>query len=159
MLQRIKSSLFRQEKAFKLLLFMLREEFNLMQGKDPRLISKLEFSIQELLQQLVREREDLRAMVQELGGPESRLMHLVQEFPEESRKECTLHLKNIDELEQDCAKQADVNSEIALALVDQSRSLLEYLQKELLPKKQSTYTARGKMYKSQINPSRLQGRY
>ena len=159
MFQKIRLSLDRQKKAYKLLLFMLREEFNLMQGKDPRLISKLEFSIQELLQQLVKEREDLKSIVQDLGGPGSRLMQVMQEFPEEIKDEFNNYLERIDDLEQQCAKQADVNSEIALALVDQSRSLLDYMQKQLRPKKQSTYTAKGKMYKSQSKPSMLQGRY
>ena len=56
----------------------------------------------------------------------------------------------IDELEQSCARQATRNTQLSLGLMDQSKELMDYLHKRLLPPQRQTYD-RGGAY-AQVRP-------
>ena len=142
---RIKQNLTRQDKAFMLLKVMLDEEFLLLRNRDPQAVTRVEFSIHELLRQIAEERESLKAM---LSG--RRVLEYAASLPPElddpeaESREMQGLLKAIDAREQDCARQAERNAELVLGLMDQGKSLLDFLHEQVAPKKKETYSAKGR---------------
>lgn len=142
---RIKQNLNRQDKALMLLKVMLDEEFVLLGQREPQGVMRMEFSIHELLRQVADEREDLKAL---LRG--QRLLEYAHSLPpdmddqEERSRELLELIKSIDGREQECARQAERNSELVLGLMDQGKSLLDFLHEQVAPKTQETYSAKGR---------------
>ena len=118
----ILGNLDRQARALKLLSSLLEEEFSLLVSRDTNAIMAQEFSIHELLRQLAVEKENTVRGLWEV----------------------------IDELEQSCARQATRNTQLSLGLMDQSKELMDYLHKRLLPPQRQTYD-RGGAY-AQVRP-------
>lgn len=141
MFERINRNLHRQVKAMEVLRSLLAEEFELLKGLNPQAVTGVEFSIQMLLQQLAAEREEMSAL---LGG--GRLLHyaeaLAKSEPEKGQSLMALFAE-MDGLEQECAARAEKNSHLALGLMDQSRSMLEFLHNQVLPESKETYSAKG----------------
>lgn len=159
-------NLTRQLKGFQLLKDLLEEEYSHLRALEPQDVSSLELSIQELLHQLAAERN---VMVQFLQG--MRITEWVQTLPmqvdsegrpvEHTQEEIDLilNLTNaIDGLEQTCAKQAELNTTLALALMDQSASMLDFLQDQITPKQKEFYSARGAYQNNRPQASLIQGK-
>jgi hypothetical protein len=144
MLERIHANMHRQNQALILLLGLLEEEFSLLRDRRAPEISRIEFSIQELLRQIALERSALRALVAEVKPGARRLAELMSGLPAEEAAALSAALRLADRAEQACAVQAEKNTIMAQALADQSRSLLEYLHREIQPKQASTYSGRGR---------------
>lgn len=144
----ILGNLDRQAKALLLLSSLLEEEFSLLVKRDTNAIMAQEFSIHELLRQLAVEKE---STVRRLGGGRIRdYADLLEqsdagEGGEGPAKAAALReLWNaIDELEQSCARQATRNTQLSLGLMDQSKELMDYLHKRLLPPSRQTYGPKG----------------
>lgn len=140
----ILGNLDRQARALKLLSSLLEEEFSLLVSRDTNAIMAQEFSIHELLRQLAVEKENT---VRRLGGGKVRdYADLLEqsdagESGEGPRKAAALRglWEVIDELEQSCARQATRNTQLSLGLMDQSKELMDYLHKRLLPPQRQTY--------------------
>ncbi len=135
----IQGNLTRQFKGLELLHSLLEEEFGLLQARDTDAVATLEFSIHELLRQIAVERVDLKNYMQE-----TKLREYADMIPEEEGNEIKRLLHLIDALEQRCARQASHNTELSLALLDQSQSLLTYLHEQIAPRRENTYGASGR---------------
>jgi flagellar biosynthesis/type III secretory pathway chaperone len=158
MLERIHANLDRQNKALALLLTLLEEEFSLLRDRQAPEISRIEFSIQELLRQIAGERATLRAMVAEAKPGAQRLSALLPSLPVEEAAALSAALSQADRREQACAVQAEKNTIMAQALAEQSRSLLDYLHREIQPKQSNTYSGRGRYSSHRPAASILQRR-
>lgn len=158
MLERIHANLDRQSKALALLFTLLEEEFSLLRNREAPEISRIEFSIQELLRQIAAERSSLRGLVALMKPGAKRLAALLPGLPAEEAAALSTALRRIDRGEQACAVQAEKNTIMAQALAEQSRSLLNYLHQEIQPKSADTYSGRGRYAMRRPEASLLQRR-
>ena len=159
MLQRIQQSLSRQSKGVALLGVLMREEFSLLQEHKPQDVTRLEFSIQELMGQLVAERKALKAMLHGM-----RLMDYLEALAladpaqEALRAEIYALLQQVDAREQECAKQAEMNSTLVLGLMDQGHKMLAHLQEQVIPKAQAVYSRHGRYSGERPQAALLEGK-
>jgi hypothetical protein len=65
----------------------------------------------------------------------------------------------IDALEQRCSRQATQNTELSLALLDQSQELLVFLHGQIAPKQASCYGARGQLRENRPSAALYSGRF
>lgn len=121
--EKISKGLFRQYRGMRLLLELLQKEYSQMQeAENSEELAKHELSIQELIRQLLKEREEMHFWITSLSSPESGISDIIHMFPEENRKELGAILKELDILEASCNKQAEKNADMAMALVEQSNN-------------------------------------
>jgi len=158
MKRRILDNLNRQNSALGLLATLLGEEFSHLREGDPQAVSAIELSIQELLRQLSGERLNLKAMVQTASPDGARLEIYCQSLPKDEQEAFAELLAEIDGREQNCAVLSAKNFELAMALHEQSRSLLTFLHKQINPEHKDTYTAQGKFPKVRRGAAILHGR-
>ena len=158
MIQRIIDALHRQAKALTLLSELLAEEFTHLRGSDPQAVSGLELSIQKLIQQMFKERSQLKVMVEAIGGEGARLQQLAATMPPEQGVAVAEALAEIDGLEQHCARLSTRNAELAMALHEQSRDLIDFMQRQINPAAADSYTARGRHPRTRPQAALLQGR-
>ncbi len=144
MSERIRENLTRQEKALGLLVGLLQEEFSLLREGKPQEVTGLEMSIQELIRQIAEERAELKRRVLAARGEVVRLGVFVADLPEAEAAPLQRSMAAIDGLEQACARQADKNSRLALALFDQSRDMLQFIHDQIAPKRTEVYSRTGK---------------
>lgn len=157
MIAAIRENLARQEKAMGLLFELLQEEFSLLRAGKPQEVTGLEMSIQELIRQVAKERAQLKAAVLAWKGEALRLNVVVESLPETERTPIESQLSVLDALEQACARQADKNSRLALALFDQSRSMLQYIHDQIAPKRTEVYARNGKFAGGKTQSAILRG--
>lgn len=155
MTQRILENLSRQYQALKVLNHLQEEEFTHLKEFRPQSVGALEFSIHELMRQLMVERQDVRRMMREVNPGAARLADLSELFGEQWGKAQAL-LDQIDRLEQVCAKQAEKSYTLALALYDQSSGYVDFFKDKLTPVKQS-YGRQGVFAKTKPAPAMLRG--
>ena len=149
----IHSNLTRQFKGLELLVSLLEEEFDLLCKRDTDAVATLEFSVHELLRQIAQERDTLKKSIEG-----STLKEYAGMLPDEQGAE-TLRLYHlIDALEQRCSRQASYNTELSLALMDQSQSLLVHLHRQIAPKQPDRYGAGGRMVKERPQAAIYSGR-
>ncbi|MDR2075426.1 MAG: flagellar protein FlgN [Desulfovibrio sp.] len=153
MLTRILGNLTRQFKALELLHSLLEEEYVLLQKRDTDAVAGLEFSIHQLLRQIVAERLDLKNILQKTTVPEYAGM-----LPEEDGAAVSRLYALIDSLEQSAARRASRNAELSLALLNQSQALLSCLYEQITPRQQNTYGAGGKFRSGRPAAALLSGR-
>lgn len=157
MIGRILSNLERQYRAVGLLEQLQKEEFAHLSARDSGSVAVGEFSIQELLRQLARERHALHQLYALLNPAAKRLDEVIDRFtPEQAAKARELH-KAIDVCEQRCAKLASRNYAMALGLYDVAKSSLDTLRGLLVPQK-GVYGAKGRMAKGSPGPGLISGR-
>lgn len=157
MMQRIQESLTRQQKGMLLLHTLLTEEFSLLMDRQPKEVSRMELSIQELMRQLAVERLSLKAEVKRIDPDAERLTQL--DMAKDDRDKVDQLLSELDEMEQQSAVQAAKNQNLAMGLFDQSKELLQFLHKEIQPKNRDTYSAKGRFADvGETQPSILRGR-
>ena len=149
----IHGNLVRQWKGFLLLESLLEEEFSLLCANNTEAVGILEFSIHELLRQLAVERTDMKAIMQGTKAAEYAAL-----LPEEEGEEMKKLLLAIDEAEQRCARHASFNTELSLALLDQSHSLMTFLHKNIQPKQEVVYGATGVYREHHIGATLFSGR-
>lgn len=149
----IRDNLNRQFKALELLQSLLEEEFELLRSRDTDGVTNLEFSIHELLRQIVVERMDLKNTMQDTA-----LMEYAGLLPEEEGEEVKRLFHLIDSLEQHCSRQASHNTELSLALLDQSQALMVYLHEQIAPRRQNTYGSKGRYRDERPDAALISGR-
>jgi hypothetical protein len=140
MYERILSGLQRQHKAMELLQSLLLEEFDLLVARDTEAVVHLEFSIHELLRQIASEKIQV---IDLLNGQKAR--DYADSLAKDAQEAMLESLRTLDDLEQQCARQASQNTELSLSLLDQSRSLLNALHTQISPKTGDTYGRHGAM--------------
>lgn len=141
MQQTVLASLVRQAKGTELLLSLLREEYALLRKGRPDEVTGLEMDIQELVRQLVREREFLIRVLERAGR--GRLADFLAGVDPERRGEFEAWRARIIAHEQESARQTSVNAELAMALWEQSGNLLRHFQNQVVPRERNTYTSKG----------------
>lgn len=141
MQQIILSDLIRQAKGTELLCQLLREEYALLRAGEPDRVAALEMSIQDLIRQLVRERETLtgRLRAADMAG----LAVFLETLSPEDRLVFETWRARIVAHEQDSGQLASVNAELAMALWKQSGVLLRHFQEQVAPRQRTTYSAKG----------------
>lgn len=155
MTKRILENLTRQYQALKVLQFLQEEEFSHLKEFRPQSVGVQEFSIQELMRQIMAERKGVRAMMQAINPSVRRLTELAELFGEDWKAVEDL-LDRIDKLEQVCAKQAEKSYALALALYDQSSSYVNFFKQQFTPKK-SAYGRNGVFATTKPAPAILRG--
>jgi len=158
MIKLIQANLDRQSKAVLLLSMLLQEEFSLLMKKDPQGVTGVELVIQELMRQISAERMSMRAFVQKIDPSAQRLGQVLPAIEDGQRKEIEKLLGKIDDFEQKCGVQATKNHQLAQALLEQSSSMLEFLHKEITPKQQNVYSARGRYFNPKPQAALVNGR-
>ena len=149
----IQGNLTRQFKGLELLFSLLEAEFELLCNRDTDAVATLEFSVHELLRQIAHERTCLKKSIEG-----STLKEYAGMLPEEQAAEILRLYHLIDALEQRCSRQASLNTELSLALMDQSHSLLVHLHKQIAPKQADRYGAGGRMVKDRPQAAIYSGR-
>jgi hypothetical protein len=142
MTERIIANLTRQKLTLELLEKLQAEEIAHLMDLNPAAVSSVELSIQELLRQLMAEREELRAITRSVDPGAARLSQILGTMDDVARKTVNILLSDIDRLEQSRAVQAEKNSRMAVALFEQSKSYVNFIQEKITPKP-PTYTRRG----------------
>ena len=153
MYQRIHDTLHRQQQAIHLLGSLLEEEYALLLRRDIEAVVALEFSIHELVRQLALE----KALVIRLldGG---RVLHYAELLPEEQGQALRDLYDTIDRGEQESSRQASLNAELSLALLDQSQRTMQELHSHIVPAAPQTYGRRGAMGNHRPQASIISGR-
>lgn len=149
----IHGNLTRQFKGLELLFSLLEGEFALLCSRDTDGVSTMEFSIHELLRQIAEERENLKKSIEG-----STLKEYASMLPEEQSAEVLRLYRLIDGLEQRCSRQASLNTELSLALMDQSQSLLVQLHKQITPRQPNRYGAAGRLVSDRPEAAIYSGR-
>jgi hypothetical protein len=149
----IHGNLIRQFKGLELLGSLLEEEFELLRQRDTDSIATLEFSIHELLRQIAQERMNLKDTLQT-----TTLKDFAGILPEEQGVEVLRLYHLIDALEQSCSRQATYPTELSLALLDQSQSLLVQLHRQISPRLPNRYGAEGRMVTDRPSAAIYSGR-
>lgn len=137
----ILGSLIRQAKGTELLLSLLGEEYALLRKGQPDEVTGLEMVIQELVRQLVREREFLIRRLEVDGA--GRLAQYMDGLGPEDRGAFETWRARIIANEQESARQTSINANLAMALWEQSGNLLRHFQNQVVPRERNTYTAKG----------------
>jgi hypothetical protein len=119
---------------------LLREEFELLVARDTDAVVHLEFSVHELLRQLAAEK---RLIIRLLNREKARAYAM--RLPEKKGAPLLAVLRELDELEQACARNAAQNADLSLSLLDQSRLLLSTVHERLGFGTGDTYGRRGAM--------------
>ena len=149
----IYESLSRQDKALCLLRDLLEEEYTCLLKRDTDAVVSLEFSIQELIRQLAVEKT---SVIRALGG--MRAMEYATALPEDMGAVLRETLLQIDASEQAVARQAARNTNLSLALLDQSSRTLQALTSQAMPPKAETYGRRGGMRTQHPQAALISGR-
>lgn len=150
----IRGNLDRQARALTLLSQLLDEEFSLLMARKTDEIMSLEFSIHELVRQLAAEKLSVQRA---LGG--GKILDYAQMQTEEERcAELNELWQRIDASEQYCSRQASINAELSLALLDQSKAMLTYLHKRIQPQTASTYGRSGGYLQKRPDAALITGR-
>ena len=158
MFRLIEENLVRQNKAMMLLFFLLEEEFSRLMKNLPQGVSQIELSIQELMRQIGAERVSLRAKVAAIAPEAKRVRDLFLMMDDEMKANMKKMLAMMDETEQKCGQQAGKNNELAMALFDQSKSLLDYMHNQIKPKNTAAYAASGRFAEPHSSARLLTGR-
>ncbi|WP_291321902.1 flagellar export chaperone FlgN [Desulfonatronospira sp.] len=140
----IMAALKRQKLALKLLLLLLQEEYSALMNNRPEKVSSLEFSLQELVRQMIREKEDLINTVQ--GAGFDGLGDYISGMDEVVRQQYLQMLQELEQEEKNMALQAVKNASIAQALSHQSAMLAREFIEQATPRQPSNYSADGRRY-------------
>lgn len=153
MYQRIHDTLHRQCQALRLLRELLEEEYQLLIVRDTAAVVALEFSIHELIRQLAAEK---MTIVRTLGG--GKVMDYAQLLPQEQGETLRALFQDIDTHEQASSRQASLNAEFSLALLDQSQRTMQELHSQVAPRTAQTYGRSGAMGNRRPQASIISGR-
>ena len=134
----IHGNLFRQLQGFKLLYSLLNEEFEGLTARHLDDVATLEFSIHELMRQLFVERQKLGKVMNGI-----RVSQYAEMLPEEQRMEIMELVRELDRVEQQCARQSTLNAELVFALLDQGQQLLDFMHSRIVPPKAGLYGTKG----------------
>ena len=153
MYAKIHANLFRQLKGLELLHSLLEEEFACLLERNVEEISALEFSIHELMRQLLNERMEIKGIMNGVKVSEYADM-----LPAEDGAAVHGLMAELLEREQVCSRQAGLNSTLAFGLLDQGQELLDFLYSAAVPKQADTYGAKGGMQTNKPRAALISGR-
>lgn len=143
---KIEAGLIRQKQALGLLFSLLEEEFSALLDNSPQEVSSLEFSVQELIRQLMDEKDEIRYILEKNSA--SSLTQYLEDLDSGESSVIREILEDLRLLEEKCSHQAMKNNEVAKALAEQSAGLLSFFYEQVTPKQENVYSARGRWYDS-----------
>ena len=149
----IHGNLDRQVRGLALLHSLLCEEYELLLERKAEEVMVLELSIHELMRQLAVEKQEVRTL---LGG--GKLLDYAAMLDEEEGGALREMWRQADEREQSCARQATLNCQISLALLDVSSDMLDYLHSRVLPPQRSAYGRAGAYTRTRPDAVLISGR-
>ncbi len=138
----IYAGLMRQCKAMGVLLSLLEEEFEALANNAGQEIASVEFSIQELIRQLMDEKEALRSILRDSSY--SGLADYVHVLGPQDRAAMSTILDELKAMEERCSFQAMKNRTMASALAEQNAALVKFLYDQVAPVKESVYSSKGR---------------
>lgn len=154
----IEYNLIRQQKALKLLHSLLCKEYMHLRGREQSELAGEQLGIQELIRQLAEEREELSGLIRKMAGCEMNLEQFVLQLPGEDREVFSRLLRGIKKQEDLCSGQAEKNADLALALVEQSQQLMDFLQQRIKSESGEIYSREGDWLMNRAEPALIQGR-
>ena len=153
MYAKIRANLFRQLKGLELLHHLLEEEFACLLERNVEEISALEFSIHELMRQLLNERMEIKGIMNGV-----KISEYADMLPLEDGQAMRTLMHDVLDHEQICSRQAGLNSTLAFGLLDQGQELLDLLYSSAVPKQADTYGASGGMQTTKPRAALISGR-
>lgn len=153
MYQLVYGSLSRQAKGLELLGTLLREEYQVICDRKMDDVAAYEFSIQELIRQLVNEKEFVLRL---LGGV--RVREYAKTLSVEEGNALLEMIQCIDRNEQNSSRQANRNTQLSLGLLDQNEKTLQELFKQAVPDKTVVYGRKGSMRQMSRQGALISGR-
>ena len=153
MFAKIRANLLRQTKGLELLHSLLEEEFARLLERNVEEVSALEFSIHELMRQLLTERLEIKDIMNGV-----KIGEYADMLPEEDGAEVKELVKNLLDREQVCSRQAGLNSTLAFGLLDQGQELLDFLYSAAVPKQADTYGSKGGLQTNKPRAALISGR-
>ena len=152
----IVESLIRQREGMKILSSLLKEEFSALTARDKSGLVDMELAVQELIRQLARERDDLKAALSKvMPGGQGLSQFIDRQAPDSSLKKL---VADMELLERQCSRQATVNADLVMALVQQSQDMLSFMHDQVRPRNEDVYSRRGDFAADCSEPRLLQGR-
>lgn len=143
----------RQYLGFVLLDSLLNEEFAGLTGRRLDEVATLEFSIHELMRQLFVERQKLGKAMNGI-----RVSQYAEMLPEEQKTEILGVIRDLDRIEQKCARQSSMNAELVFGLLDQGQQLLDFMHKRMVPPKEKQYGSHGTFVQPRPEAAVITGR-
>ena len=153
MYQLIYESLVRQGKGLELLLSLLKQEYRSICDRKMDIVAGYEFSIHELIRQLVNEKEFVVGL---LGGV--RVRDYAQSLNAEEGQALLDQARFVDMSEQNASKQATRNSQLSLGLLDLNEKTLQELFKQVTADGTTIYGRRGSVRHSTTQGAIISGR-
>ncbi len=141
---KIETGLLRQKQAMMVLLTLLEEEFSALAGNAAGDVASLEFSIQELIRQLMDEKGAVKSMLEQNSF--SSLEGYIDSLKKGEARVIREILKDLEGLEEQCSFQAMKNNAMASALADQTAGLVKFLYHQVTPREENVYGAGGRWY-------------
>ncbi|WP_052507414.1 flagellar export chaperone FlgN [Desulfonatronovibrio magnus] len=139
---KIEAGLIRQKQALGLLYSLLEEEFSALLENSPQQVSSIEFSIQELIRQLMDEKEAIKKILTENSFAD--LNEYKNSLEQGENRIISEEIEDIKVLEEQCSHQAMKNNRIASALAEQSAGMLSFFYDSVTPRQQNVYSAQGR---------------
>ncbi len=156
-IERIKKSLQRQIKALSLLHRLQLEEYRLLRYGEKIHLAKHQFSIQTLLKQMEKEKKEILKLLKEEWGVQ-RLSDIKEKIPLPLWEEIETLTNKLKEREKTCMEQATVNADLAIAHLEQTRELAQFLYEQIKPREKFTYSRYGTFEEKTSGPYIINGR-
>lgn len=157
-LKKIDENLNRQHKGLRRLLTLLSEEYEGLTRPDEADLASNQLAVQELLRQLAKEREELVELLPREAPEGKKLEALLKGLPRSKQESLRTLVADLGRQEKLCSKQAARNADLSMALVEQSRTLIEYMQEQVTPAGSQVYGRRGVRNTAKPDGSLVQGR-
>lgn len=156
-MKKIISSLKRQIAALNLLYSLQEQEYKLLLSSQKDGLQGNQFSIQKLITQLLKEKLDLKKYI-ETTYKKSSLKELLGRGDEQIKNYIFSLTNEIKSLEKKCMDQATINADLAIAHLEQTKDLVNFLYDNLRPKAKNIYSRHGILNEKTEGPCILSGR-
>ncbi|GAB6888285.1 hypothetical protein JCM13304A_17840 [Desulfothermus okinawensis JCM 13304] len=156
-MEKILNPIKRQLKALDVLYSLQREEYKILLGNRKSELSKNQFAIQGLISQLKKEKEELLTLIQKEFGV-NKLLDLAGVLEKGRREELVELIDSLKAKEKLCMEQATRNADLAIAHLEQTRELVNFLYDQIRPKSKDVYSKYGKFTTKTPGPCIVSGR-
>ncbi len=150
-------SLNRIIKALDLLYSLQREEYELLLGRDKSGLQKNQFAIQKLLKQIHTEKKGLYNMLHGSLGIKD-LNDIQRVIPSPVKQEVLSLINQVKVKEKLCMEQATQNADLAIAHLEQTKDLVNFLYDQIRPKAKNVYSRYGRLNQKTMGPCIINGR-
>ncbi|GAB6162631.1 hypothetical protein JCM12298_17900 [Desulfothermus naphthae] len=157
-MKRIVNSLKRQLKALGVLHSLQKQEYKILLKNNKKELSKNQFAIQRLLYQLQKEKQELLDVLEKKFRVTklSQLPELINS--EEQKDELKQLIEKIRIKENQCMEQATKNADLAIAYLEQTQDLVNFLYDQIRPKAKDVYSKYGTLDTKTTGPCIVSGR-